>query len=219
MLWDTRTCFHGHFAWVRNPLSQFFIHCTTDTYTQAGPERTACSRVPAHRSVPFAASGAPSLPLFPPSLQWQQIYLCCISPALSYQTEGGEGSYWSFSPILKRRWGGKKRKSKKGKADKERLNQTTEQQRRKTRWKTAIVFWTPAKWRIETREAQWEDQGMKGRDGEKQKGYISLKMARKNKGEKRQEWKPLMLAGNVVILKMKQLVGKEIGKKIPLCIF
>lgn len=34
----------------------------------------------------------------------------------------------------------KKKKHKKGKADKERLNQTTEQQRRKNRWKTAIVF-------------------------------------------------------------------------------
>lgn len=59
---------------------------------------------------------------------------------------------------------------------------------------------------------------MKGSEGKKHKGYISLKMARKNKGERTQEWKPLMLAGNVVILKMRQLVGKEIGKKIPLCI-
>lgn len=56
---------------------------------------------------------------------------------------------------------------------------------------------------------------MKGSEGKKHKGYISLKMARKNKGERRQEWKPLMLAGNVVILKMKQLVGKEIGEKYP----
>lgn len=43
-------------------------------------------------------------------------------------------------------------------------------------------------------------------------------MARKNKGERRAEGKPLMLAGNVVIPKMKQLVGKEIGKKYP-CVF
>ena len=37
-------------------------------------------------------------------------------------------------------------------------------------------------------------------------GYVSLKMARKNK-ERRREWNPLMSAGNVVILKMKQLTG------------
>lgn len=156
----------------------------------------------------------------PPSLQWQQIHLHRISPALSYQTERGGIILIIFSNFKKRVRGKKekKKKHKKGKADKERLNQTTEQQRRKNRWKTAIVFWTPAKRRIETREAPQEDQGMKGRDGKKQKGYISLKMARKNKGERRQEWKPLMLAGNVVILKMKQLVGKEIGKKYP-CVF
>lgn len=43
---------------------------------------------------------------------------------------------------------------------------------------------------------------------------MSLKTARKNK-ERRGEWKPLISAGNVVILKMKQLPGKEIGKKYP----
>lgn len=154
----------------------------------------------------------------PPSLQRQQIHLYHISPALSYQTEGEGGIILIIFSDFKKRVRGKKKKPKKGKADKERLNQTTEQQRRKNRWKTAIVFWTPAKCRIETREALREDQGMKGRDGKKQKGYISLKMARKNKGERRREWKPLMLAGNVVILKMKQLVGKEIGKKYP-CVF
>ena len=41
---------------------------------------------------------------------------------------------------FKKRVRGKKKKPKEGKADKERLNQTTEQQRRKNRWKTAIVF-------------------------------------------------------------------------------
>lgn len=58
---------------------------------------------------------------------------------------------------------------------------------------------------------------MKGSKSKKHKGYISLKMARKNKGERRQEWKPLMLAGNVVILKMKQLVERK-WEKIPPCI-